>query len=92
MHKPILTEVGRGQIVLFDRHRKVVESMAANLDRATPEQKADLIRLLVQSAKAEDRVLVADAIVWTPPVRPFFVHVDDVAERPRTDSNRRRRP
>jgi hypothetical protein len=75
------------KVVLFDRHRKVVESMA-NLDRATPEQTADLIRLLVERAEAKDRLLMTDAIVWTPPVRPFFERLDDVAERPRTDSNR----
>jgi hypothetical protein len=69
-------------------HRKVVESMAENLDRATPEQRADLVRLLVHRAEAKDRALVATSIVWTPPVRPFFEEVDDVAERPRTDSNR----
>lgn len=59
------------KIVLFDRHRKVVESMAANLDRSTPEQKADLIRLLIQRTEAKDRHLVAEVIVWAPPVRPF---------------------
>ena len=80
------------KVVLFDRHRKVVESMAENLDRATPEQRADLVRLLVHRAEAKDRALVATSIVWTPPVRPFFEDVGDVAERPRTDSNRRRRP
>lgn len=63
--------------------------MATNLGRATPEQKADLIRLLVEPAEAKDRLLMTDAIVWTPPVRPFFEQVDDVAERPRTDSGAR---
>ena len=78
-----------GAFVLFDRHRKIAEDMGANLDKATPEQKADLVRLLVEQVTARDRKVSPDDIVWTPPVMPFFV---DVVERPRTDSNRRRRP
>jgi hypothetical protein len=74
------------KVILFDRHRHIVETMAANLDKATEQQKADLVRLLVERAYAKDRSLAG--IDWTPPVRPFF----DVSERPRTDSNRRRRP
>ena len=73
------------KVVLFDRPRKVVESMADNVDKATPEQKADLVRLLVRRVEARDRVNVMDSIMWSPHVRAFFEHVDDVAECPRTD-------
>ena len=79
-------------MVLFDRHGKVVESMADKVDKATLEQKADLGRLLVRRVAVRDRVLVMVAIMWSQPVRPFFERVDDGAECPRTDSNRRRRP
>ena len=77
------------KVGLFDRPRKVVESMADNVDKATPEQKADLVRLLVRRVEARDRVNVMDSIMWSPHVRPFFEHVDDVAECPRTDSRAR---
>ena len=77
------------KVVLFDRHRKVVEDMAANLERATRGQRADLVRLLVERVVARGRTVRADDITWTAPVRPFF---EGVAERPRTDSNRRRAP
>ena len=80
------------KVVLFDRHREVVESMADSVDKATPEQKADLARLLAQRVEARDRVNVMNSIMWSPRVRPFFERVDDIAECPRTDSNRRRRP
>ncbi len=34
---------------------------------------------MVRRVEVLDRVLVMDAIMWSPPVRPFFERVDDVA-------------
>ena len=77
------------KLVLFDRHRRVLVTMAENIDAATPEQRRELVGLLVERAVAEDRALTS--ITWTPPARAFF---SDAASlwRPRTDSNRRRQP
>jgi hypothetical protein len=41
------------KVILFDRHRKVVETMAANLAKATPEQQTDLVRLSVERTYAD---------------------------------------
>ena len=69
-------------MVLLDAQRRVLEDMAANLQRSTPEQRADLARLLVERVEATGREVRPGGITWTQPARPFF---ERVAERPRTD-------
>lgn len=58
------------KLVLFDRHRQVMVSMAANVDAATPEQLKELCGLLVESAVASSATDVD--IEWTGPAMPFF--------------------
>ena len=79
------------KLVAFDRNRRIMVTMAENVGRATRPQLAELIRLLVERVQASDLIVDPRSIEWTPPARPFF---DQAAllVRPRTDSNRRRRP
>ncbi len=56
-----------------------------------PAQLAGLVQLLVERVRAKGRTVEAESIEWTPPARPFFEPAA-LLERPRTDSNRRRRP
>ncbi len=58
------------KVVAFDRFRMTVESMAASIDRATPEQRAELVRMLVERVTARDRRV--EDVAWTPAARPFF--------------------
>lgn len=44
-------------------------SMAQNVAAATPEQKAELARLLVTKVVATNGTV---AVVWSGPARPFF--------------------
>ena len=69
--------------------KRVLVTMAENVEAATPEQRRELIGLLVEGAVANDRSLAG--ITWTPPARAFF---SDAASlwRPRRESNPRRRP
>ena len=69
------------KVILFDHHRRVVKSMAENLDKATEGLRADLVRLLMEHATARNRAL--GTVECTASVRPFF----EVSGRPRTDSN-----
>ena len=79
------------KLVAFDRNRNVMVTMAENVERATRPQLAELIQLLVERVQASGRTVDAASIEWTPPARPFFEE-DAWVVRPRTDSNRRRRP
>lgn len=72
------------RIVLFDRHRKVIESMDEAIDKASPVQRAELVRLLVERVEAHDRTVSVPTLEWVGSVRPFFERVDVVEERPRT--------
>jgi hypothetical protein len=45
------------KLVLFDRHRNVMVSMAENVAAATPEQLRELILMLVERAETRDRGL-----------------------------------
>ena len=73
------------KLVLFDRHRGLMVSMAENVAAATPEQLRELILMLVERAETRDRELG--------PVRGR-ARLDPSSAlwewRPRTDSNRRR--
>jgi DNA invertase Pin-like site-specific DNA recombinase len=60
------------KLVLFDRNRRVLGSLAANVAAATPAQRAELVSLLVESTVARDGRIDPAEISWTPPARPFF--------------------
>ena len=79
------------KLVAFDRNRHIMVTMAENVERATRPQLADLVRLLVERVQATGRTVDPASIEWTPPARPFFGEAA-LVWRPRTDSNRRRRP
>jgi hypothetical protein len=79
------------KLVAFDRNRHVMVAMAENVGRATRPQLAELVQLLVERVQASGRTVDPASIEWTPPARPFFEEAAWVV-RPRTDSNRRRRP
>ncbi|MBA3877393.1 MAG: hypothetical protein C0498_10715 [Anaerolinea sp.] len=57
------------KVVLFDRNRRVMTSLAQNVAAATPQQRAELARLLIDRAVATDGAV---AIEWSGPARPFF--------------------
>jgi len=61
------------KLVLFDRHRGLMVSMAENVAAATPEQLRELILMLVEQAETRDRGL--GPVRWTGPARPFFAVV-----------------
>ena len=79
------------KLVAFDRNRHVMVTMAENVEKATRPQLAELVQLLVERVQAKGRSLDPDSIEWTPSARPFFQPAA-LLWRPRTDSNRRRRP
>lgn len=54
----------------LDTRRDVLVSMAENLDRATPEQRRELIELLVQRVDIAGGAVVG--ITWTPAAAAFF--------------------
>jgi hypothetical protein len=57
------------KVVLFDRNRRVMTSMVQNLAAATPEQKAELARLLLTKVVATNGTV---AVEWSGAARPFF--------------------
>ncbi len=77
--------------VAFDRNRHIMVTMAENIERTTRPQLQELVQLLVERVQARDRTIDPASIEWTPPARPFFGEAA-LPWRPRTDSNRRRRP
>jgi hypothetical protein len=58
------------KIVDLDARRDVLVSMAENLDRATPEQRRELVELLVQRVDIAGGAVVN--ITWTPAAATFF--------------------
>ncbi len=78
------------KVVLFDRHRMVIQSLGDELAAATPEAIQQVVTLLVDRVETADREVVG----WLPtgPAEPFFDSASASLWRPRTDSNRRRRP
>ena len=60
------------KLVAFDRNRRIMTTMAENVERATREQLAELVQLLVERVTAKERVIDPTTIEWTPPARPFF--------------------
>jgi hypothetical protein len=79
------------KLLAFDRNRRVMVAMAENVANATRRQLAELVQLLVERVQAKGRSVEPESIEWTPPARPFFEPIA-LLWRPRTDSNRRRRP
>lgn len=76
------------KLVLFDREREVLLSMAENIVRAKPEQLQRLLARIVERVETADKQVVR--VVWTPAARPFLAPVDDASVRlscPQGDSN-----
>ena len=71
------------KVITFDRHSRVIEDMVTNVERFTPGQLQELARLPIERVEARDGQV--ESVVWSGPARPRDW-------RPRTDSNRRRRP
>lgn len=75
------------KLVAFDRNRRVMVTMAENVEKASRPQHAELAQLLVERVTASGRTVEPESIEWTPPARPFFEPAA-LLWRPRTDSNR----
>lgn len=58
------------KLVMFDRQREVLLSMAENIAQATPDQLQALLSQVVERVETADREVVR--VVWTSPARPFF--------------------
>ena len=56
-------------------------AMAEAVDRATPAQRREVVRLLVERVVGRDGTISAAAITWTPPARPFLAGADSAAAR-----------
>ena len=82
------------KLVLFDKHRAEVRAFAEMVDAASGDKLQELVPWLVERVETDDRRVVR--IVPTEPAQPFFADADEDGLRgvwrPRTDSNRRRRP
>ena len=78
------------KVVLFDRHRLVVQSLGDELATAMPESIQSIVALLVERVETRDQQVVG----WVPTgaAEPSFDSALLSPWRPRTDSNRRRRP
>ena len=71
------------KIVLFKHSRRIMTTMAANVSAASPSQRAELVRLLIDRVTAKSGNV---EIVWSGPARPFF-GVNKWRECPQGDSN-----
>ena len=63
------------RLVVFDRNRSVMVTMAENVEKATRPQLQELVQLLVERVQAKERSVDRESIEWTPPARPFFGEV-----------------
>ncbi len=72
------------KVVLFDRHRLVVQTLGDELAAATPEAIQQVVALLVERVETRDRQVVG----WVPtgPAEPLFDSALLSPWRPRTDS------
>ncbi len=82
---------------MFDRHRAVMATMQENIAAASKERLQELVALVVEGIETAEQEV--RQVEWTAPARPFFAVADArgaeppaLLWRPRTDSNRRRRP
>ena len=60
------------KLVLFDQHRRVIETMAANIAAASPALGGELVRKVVLTVTARGRTVDSQDIEWSPAVLPFF--------------------
>jgi hypothetical protein len=60
------------KLLAFDRNRRVMVTMAENVERATRPQLAELVQLLVERVQASRRTVDPTTIEWTPPARPVL--------------------
>lgn len=60
------------KLVAFDRFRKVAGSFATAINDASPERRAELVRLLVERVTVHGRTVTPTDIQWSPPARAFF--------------------
>lgn len=60
------------KLVLFDKNRRVLVNMAANVAAATQAQRAELVSMLVDRVVARDGRIDPAEITWAPSARPFF--------------------
>jgi hypothetical protein len=75
------------KIIVFDRLRGILTTAAANLGAASPEQRKELVNLIVERVDARDtgtltlrrkrprQTVDQDSITWSGPARPFFAGV-----------------
>ena len=74
------------KVIVFDRLRRILTTVAENLAHASPEQRHALVRLVVERVDARDtgtftirkrrprQEVDAASITWAGPARPFFAH------------------
>jgi len=60
------------KLVMFDATYRNITSMADVIDRLGPVDRAEYVRLVVESVTAQDGTVDPATITYTPPVRPFF--------------------
>jgi site-specific DNA recombinase len=77
------------KLVAFDRNRRIMTSMAANVSAATSAQQGELVQMLVERVVASGGKVSERDITWTPPARPFFAEAGGERwwECPQGDSN-----
>ena len=68
-------------------NRTIMTTMAENVEKATRPQLQDLVRILVERVRAQDRTIDSHSIEWTPPARSFFGE-GALLWRPRTGAGR----
>ena len=66
----------------FDAYRARVLGLPEAIAVASPARREELCRIVIERIVVDDRQ--GDAIVWTPPARPFF---ERQRECPQGDSN-----
>lgn len=71
------------RIRTFDAYRAKLLALPAAIAVASPARREELCRIVVEQVVVNDRKV--EAIVWTPPARPFF---EKQREYPQADSNR----
>jgi DNA invertase Pin-like site-specific DNA recombinase len=76
------------RIRAFDAYRVRLLALPEAIAVASPGRREELCRIVVERVVVDDRRV--EAIVWTPPARPFFAEVGQERQRacPQADSNR----
>ena len=64
------------KLVLFDQHRRVLTTMVANVEAASPPLRAELARRLIRRIVARGRKVSVQDIEWAGPVKPFFLPLE----------------